>query len=203
MGNSLKDITKDKESIILDIGVKESFYIVAEVQQQKDMIYALLLFLVKLNKDKNKSKEEKVKEKNLNITYSENKSKDSKEKGIKKRLSQRIDVEINNFELVDLKLLKDDSYLPSGIILRSHVLKQHKKVKLSSLDRYIVLGNSHIIIFKDESMNKICNVIPIIHCNILFNFNEQNLKMKIRLTTRKYVLIFKTIDELQIWRSVN
>lgn len=51
-------------------------------------------------------------------------------------------------------------------------------------------------------MQNICNVIPIMHCNILFHFDENELEMKIRLTNRKYLIFFKSIDELQIWRSV-
>jgi hypothetical protein len=51
-------------------------------------------------------------------------------------------------------------------------------------------------------MSHICNVIPILHCNILFHFDEQNLKLKIRLTSRKYIFYFKSIDELQLWRTV-
>jgi hypothetical protein len=51
-------------------------------------------------------------------------------------------------------------------------------------------------------MSHICNVIPILHCNILFHFDEQNLKLKIRLPSRKYIFYFKSIDELQLWRTV-
>jgi hypothetical protein len=52
-------------------------------------------------------------------------------------------------------------------------------------------------------MKQICNVIPITPLFILFYFEEENMKMKIKLNTREYCIFFKTIDELQIWRSVN
>lgn len=52
-------------------------------------------------------------------------------------------------------------------------------------------------------MTEICSVIPILHCNILFNFDEKCLQMKIKLINKKYNIVFKSIDELQIWRSVN
>lgn len=68
--------------------------------------------------------------------------------------------------------------------------------------RFMVLGNSNIIIFKDETMRDICNVIPLLHCNILVHFDEENLTMKINLTNKGYIINFKSIDEIQIWRSV-
>lgn len=52
-------------------------------------------------------------------------------------------------------------------------------------------------------MSHICNLIPILHCNILFHFDEQILKLNIRIPSREYVFYFKSIDDLQLWRTVN
>ena len=46
-------------------------------------------------------------------------------------------------------------------------------------------------------MKHICNVIPVTPCFILFFFEEENLKMKIKLNTREYCIFFKTIDKLK------
>jgi hypothetical protein len=44
-------------------------------------------------------------------------------------------------------MLQNDYYIPSGIILRTKIIKEHKTSLINS-NRYIVLGNSTIIIFK-------------------------------------------------------
>jgi hypothetical protein len=56
---------------------------------------------------------------------------------------------------------------------------------------------------RDENMSSICNVIPIIDYNIIFKFHEESHMMKIVISDRKFKIWFKTIDELDIWRSVS
>jgi protoheme IX farnesyltransferase len=51
-------------------------------------------------------------------------------------------------------------------------------------------------------MTSICNVIPIIDYNIIFEFKEELLEMRILTVDRKYKIWFKSIDELDVWRSV-
>jgi len=51
-------------------------------------------------------------------------------------------------------------------------------------------------------MTSICNVIPIIDYNIIFEFKEELLEMRILTADRKYKIWFKSIDELDVWRSV-
>ena len=51
-------------------------------------------------------------------------------------------------------------------------------------------------------MKHISSVIPITPCNILFYFEDDFAKMKIKLHYRKYFIKFKSVDELLIWKSV-
>ena len=70
--------------------------------------------------------------------------------------------EMNYQEEKGLNLLDDDTYLPKGILLKTHILKEHQNKLLSKDRRYAVLGNSMIIIFKDSSMKEIRNIIPLL-----------------------------------------
>ena len=65
-------------------------------------------------------------------------------------------------EKTELKILEDDSYVPKGILLKAHILKEHQNKLLSKDERYAVLGPSLIIIFKDNTMKEIRNIIPLL-----------------------------------------
>jgi hypothetical protein len=134
---NINKIKKEGERIFLNLSGVEEVYFEAEVQQQRDLIYVLLFFMVK-NREADAKKAE---EHNLNVTYS--------------RLSSFQEMIVNfklegmpHFSLDKLKLLVDESYLPSGIILKSFVSKKHKKRCLGYSTRYMILGSSNIIIFK-------------------------------------------------------
>jgi hypothetical protein len=98
-------------------------------------------------------------------------------------------------------LLQNESYLPAGSILKSSIQKENKRVA-SYNNRYIVLGTSSILIFTDSSMREVRNIIPIMPCSLLLQFDEEHLKMKIRQTDKKYIIKYNDLDQLQIWRSV-
>lgn len=69
---------------------------------------------------------------------------------------------INSQDEKEMNLLEDDTYLPKGILLKAHILKEHQNKLLSKDRRYAVLGSSMIIIFKDSSMKEIRNIIPLL-----------------------------------------
>jgi len=71
-------------------------YFVPEIQQQRDLIYVLILLLSKLKYELGLAAEEKITEHNLNITFS---TEDDKIKFS----NDKLDVEMNNFKLSDLK----------------------------------------------------------------------------------------------------
>lgn len=52
-------------------------------------------------------------------------------------------------------------------------------------------------------MDVIGNVIPIMHCNILFRFDESLLKLTIKIPMKKTVIYFRNIDDLSVWKSVS
>ena len=69
---------------------------------------------------------------------------------------------IDSEEDSELSLLDDDIYVPKGILLKAHILKEHQKKLLSKDKRYAVLGPSLVIIFKDNTMKEIRNIIPLL-----------------------------------------
>ena len=76
-------------------------------------------------------------------------------------------------------LLGDDTYVPKGILLRCSILKEHQNKLLSKDKRYAVLGSSQIIIFKDETMKEIRNVIPLLPFSAqLISYLEWKNKLK-------------------------
>ena len=48
------------------------------------------------------------------------------------------------------------------MLLKAHILKEHQNKLLSKDERYAVLGPSLIIIFKDNTMKEIRNIIPLL-----------------------------------------
>lgn len=64
------------------------------------------------------------------------------------RQSELIDMLLNYFQhkTSNYKQLKDDLYIPSGIILKTEVMKQHKMLVKSK--RFMVLGSGQLMLFK-------------------------------------------------------
>jgi len=51
-------------------------------------------------------------------------------------------------------------------------------------------------------MDVICNVIPIVNFNVVFEFFVETYKMEIYVADRKYKIWFRSVDEFQIWQCV-
>ena len=79
-----------------------------------------------------------------------------------KNKNNKIENILDTGEESELNLLDDDIYVPKGMLLKAHILKEHQNKLLSKDKRYAVLGPSLIIIFKDDTMKEIRNIIPLL-----------------------------------------
>ena len=104
-------------------------------------------------------------------------------------------IEDNNF----YSLLESDVYRPCGIILRSKILKQHRSKILGKDDRYAVLGPSMIIIYKNEEMKDIRNVLPLCPFLMRINFIEKEKRIIFKYPTREQSLSFYDIEHYSMW----
>ena len=173
------DLNQQKQILSAKSPPENSIIITPEFKDQLDLIYSLLLYLLKLSSQMKPTKENKV----LSISQLENDNKD---------YYDRI---VNNFDII-----KDDVYIPSGVILKASVMKMHQK-RMGKAKRYLVLGSSQLIIYRDESMAELCSVIPIIPYEIIFSFNDHTLMIQFILMNRTQNIFFNNVDEYTIWKS--
>jgi hypothetical protein len=146
LGQIIKYIKRENKNLLVISRGGEKLIFSAEVQQQRDLIYVLLLYLIKISKVSDTK--QKIEEHNLNLTYESIKLDDGSElENENYDYDHYLSVDLNNFKINYLKILKDEKYLPSGIILKSHIEKSTKR-SLTALPRFMVLGNANIIIFK-------------------------------------------------------
>lgn len=168
-----------------------SIIITPEIKEQLDFIYSLILYLLKISEKikLSKTSDNAIKESYPNI---ENSS-----------LKELPDPDVENQKtyqkyLESLDILRDDSYIPSGSILKASVLKLKRTGKTK---RFIVLGSSQLLFFKDEVMSELCSIMPIIPYHIIFNFNDETHTVKFILLNRCQIIMFNNIDEYTIWKS--
>lgn len=124
-------------------------------------------------------------------------------------LSQQIDIiytlicylakniEDNNF----YSILQNDVYRPCGIILRSKILKEHRTKLLGKDDRYAVLGPSMVIIYKNEEMTDIRNVLPIFPFLMRVIFVEKEKKITFKYPSREQSLSFYDSEHFIMWQT--
>ena len=98
-------------------------------------------------------------------------------------------------------LLEDDSYRPCGIILRTKIIKDHRVKVLGKDDRYAVLGPSMIIIYKNEEMKDIRNVLPLFPFFMRINFLEKEKKIIFKYPSREQGLSFFDNEHYTMWMS--
>jgi len=106
-------------------------------------------------------------------------------------------IEDNNF----YDLLEDDSYRPCGIILRSKIIKDHRVKVLGKDDRYAVLGPSMIVIYKDEDMQEIRNVLPLVPFFMRINFLDKEKKIIFKYPTREQAVSFYDEENYKVWMT--
>ena len=75
-----------------------------------------------------------------------------------------------------------------------------KKV-LGNDERYVVLGTSQMIIFKDQSMKEIKKIVPLIPFGTQLFFKEKDLKIKFKYFNRKIKIIFLDDKTYIEWKN--
>lgn len=106
-------------------------------------------------------------------------------------------IQDNNF----YELLEDDNYRPCGIILRTRIVKDHRVKMYGKDDRYAVLGPSMIIIYKNEEMNDIRNILPLFPFFMRVSFVDKERKIIFKYPTREQGLSFFDNEHYSIWTS--
>lgn len=147
-----------------------------------------------------------------NENYIEGKSKpkdEFKEISFEPELIQQIDliytiisyfaksINDNNF----YELLEDDCYRPFGIILRTKIIKEHRVKVYGKDDRYAVLGPSMIIIYKNEEMKDIRNILPLFPLFMRVNFVEKEKKIIFKYPSREQALSFFDNEHYTMWET--
>ena len=148
--------------------------------------------------------------KNENYDKSKNKPKDEfKETTFEPEITQQIDIiytiisyfvksiEDKNF----YDLLEDDSYRPFGIILRTKIIKDHRVKVLGKDDRYAILGPSMIIIYKNEEMKDIRNVLPLYPFFMRVSYIDKEKKIIFKYPSREQSLSFYDNEHYIMWMT--
>ena len=174
--NSLKiKIIKNKNKIILT----------PQIEEQLDLIYALMIFMsiIKKKKDIWKKDQSKVNEINQNLVKEKIKTLFDNNKNLSKK--------INKFKLL---ILSNDCFIPKGIKYGTFV-----EDKTSNQTKFLLLGTSYIYLFKDEEMKDILNIIPLIPGYTMFEFNEKEKNIKVSIGYKEYNLFF---DEIEAYNTI-
>ncbi len=106
-------------------------------------------------------------------------------------------IQDNNF----YELLEDDSYRPFGIILRTKIIKDHRVKVFGKDERYAVLGPSMIIIYKNEEMKDIRNILPIYPFFMRISFIDKDKKIIFKYPIREQALSFFDNENYLMWVS--
>ena len=147
-------------------------------------------------------KEKKAKEKNKNKS-------EFKQIELEPELSQQTDIIYNIISYLAqkiedyyyYKLLENDAYLPCGLILKAKILKGHQSKILGKDNRYAILGPNMIIIFKDEKMTDIRNVLPLFPFLMRVNFVEKDKKIVFKYPNREQNLSFHDQEHFIMWMT--
>jgi hypothetical protein len=100
-----------------------------------------------------------------------------------------------------LHILDDDTYVPKGILLRTHILKEHQNKLLSKDKRYAVLGPSLIIIFKDNTMKEIRNIIPLLPFETQLISDDKDFILTFKYINRDQSLTFLDENIYLEWKN--
>ena len=101
----------------------------------------------------------------------------------------------------NFSLLEDDTYIPNGIILKTDVLKEHQMKLLTKDKRFAVLGPTQIIIFKDQTMLEIRNVIPLLPFSVQLFFDDKEVTINFKYFSREQSITFYEIEEYFNWKK--
>ena len=169
---NIKINENEKNLKIKIIKNKNEIIFTPQIEDQLFLIYTLILFMniIKIKKENWKKGLTKVNEINQNLV----------KETIQTNLYQKIS---------DLKflILSNDSFVPKGIKYSTFVEDKNSSVA----KKYLIIGISYIYLFKDEEMNEILNVIPLIPGCVMFDFNEKEKNIKVTTSFNKYNFFFK------------
>ena len=164
---------------------KNKISLTPQIEEQLDLIYALMIFMsiIKKKKDIWKKDQSKVNEINQNLVKEKIKTLFDNNKNLSKK--------INKFKLL---ILSNDCFIPKGIKYGTFV-----EDKTSNQTKFLLLGTSYIYLFKDEEMKDILNIIPLIPGYTMFEFNEKEKNIKVSIGYKEYNLFF---DEMEAFNTV-
>ena len=168
----------EKNLRIKIIKSKNEIIFTPQIEAQLFLIYTLILFMniIKIKKENWKKGLTKVNEINQNL--------------VKETFQTIFDNNKNLYQKIsDLKflILSNDSFVPKGIKYSTFVEDKSSSVA----KKYLIIGISYIYLFKDEEMNEILNVIPLIPGCVMFDFNEKEKNIKVTTSFNKYNFFFK------------
>ena len=179
---SILKIQKDEDGIIIMVPEEKNNIIVLppEVTQQVNLLYVLIMFMGQINERNKSLKSQKtiVQEVNQNLIY-------KKHDSITK---EKVVIE-EKFDISKLKLLDNDMFVPKGIKLSSYVFLDKAK-KNNEYDRFITLGISFLIIFKDETMSLMLKIIPIFSSYVIFDYNPKTMNIIVKTKKENISLFF-------------
>ena len=176
---NIKINNNEKNLKIKIIKNKNEIIFTPQIEDQLFLIYTLILFMNVIKKKKENWKKglTKVNEINQNL--------------VKETIETIFDNNNNLYKKInDLKflILSNDSFVPKGIKYCTFV---EEKKNSSTIKKYMIIGISYMYLFKDEEMNEILNVIPLIPGCVMFDFNEREKNIKITTSYNKYNFFFK------------
>lgn len=207
------------------------YYLFTILSKKKEIIHLIIDFferqIIILNKDKNLENIEQErtisvsKKSNNSIIIVVNENDKQREIEIVPELFQQVDLmyriinyftknklknksKTKNTNIVDengLSLLDNDIYVPKGILLRDHILKEHQNKLLSKDKRYAVLGPSLIIIYKDETMKEIRNIIPLLPFSAQLFSDDNELIITLKYFYREQSLTFFEQETYFSWKN--
>ena len=175
---NIKINENEKNLKIKIIKNKNEIIFTPQIEDQLFLIYTLILFMniIKIKKENWKKGLTKVNEINQNL--------------VKETIQTIFDNNKNLYQKIsDLKflILSNDSFVPKGIKYSTFVEDKSSSVA----KKYLIIGISYIYLFKDEEMNEILNVIPLIPGCVMFDFNEKEKNIKVTTSFNKYNFFFK------------
>lgn len=98
-------------------------------------------------------------------------------------------------------ILEDDNYRPFGIVLRTKIIKEHRIKVYGKDERYAILGTSMIIIYKNEEMKDIRNVLPLYPFFMRISFIDKEKKIILKYPTREQAISLYDNENYTIWKT--
>ena len=178
---NIKLNNNEKNLKIKIIKNKNEIIFVPQIEDQLYLVYSLILFMsvIKKKKENWKKGQSKVNEINQNLVKETIETIFDNNKNLYKKIS--------DFKLL---ILSNDSFVPKGIKYCTFVEDKNSSIP----KKYMSIGTSYIYLFKDEEMNDILNIIPLVPGSVMFEFNEKERNIKVTTNFNKYNFFFKEIE---------